>query len=138
MADDFTAFALKIGAFGTLVEVEAVSFKKKIAFQILEGVVNMTPVDTGRARGNWQVELGDTPGSNIKGTDIGTSSREAGGLTIQRGLSRISQVRLGESIWIYNNLSYVPILERGSPHGSDQAPHGMLQVTLNNVENQFR
>ncbi len=129
MTDDFTAFELKIGAFGTLVKVEALSFKKKVAFQILEGVVNMTPVDTGRARGNWQVDLGDTPGTAERPLD------RSGTRTIQRGGTQIHASQLGDSIWISNPLPYMPLLEFGY---SGQAPHGMLQVTLNNVEEQFR
>ena len=126
--DDWDRFDLQVLGFKDQTEVQATAFKKKLAFQILEGVVNMTPVDTGRARGNWQVTLGDVP------ADGELPPNKSGTRTIQRGGAQIHQVELGESLWIHNNLPYIGVLERGH---SEQAPQGMLMVTLANVESQF-
>ena len=129
MQDDFQSFSLEISSWGDLLGDQVQKVKCKIALDILGGVVGMTPVKTGRARGNWQVTLGDRPRLGIKGTDAD------GGRTVQRGAEVIGRAGLGESIWIHNNLPYIGVLERGS---STQAPHWMLRVALNSVEGMFR
>lgn len=48
---------------------------RKVALQTLSGVVLKTPVDTGRARGNWQVSL-STPLTNTV-TNDDTSGNKA-------------------------------------------------------------
>jgi hypothetical protein len=114
------------------VEIEtaqkANQFKRAVALQVLSGVVMKTPVDTGRARGNWQASI-NTP-------DVGPSTRTDpnGGTTIAEGSQEIENAGAGDDIWIHNNLIYVPVLETGT---SMQAPTGMLEVTLAEVGSQF-
>lgn len=95
---------------------------RKIAFDILNGVVLKTPVDTGRARGNWQVGIS-------KGSEEEVDSRTIAA-TIADGSSKIATVELGQAIWIFNNVPYIVFLERGS---SSQAPQGMVSVTLEEI-----
>lgn len=40
---------------------EARKFANKLASELHAGLVRATPVDTGRARNGWELELGDTP-----------------------------------------------------------------------------
>jgi hypothetical protein len=95
---------------------------RKIALDALTGVVFLTPVDTGRAKGNWQVSL-DVPAEGV--VDVIDRS---GLQTISRGQSVIAQAtRFPTVIWITNNLPYIDELENGS---STQAPNGMVAVTL--------
>ncbi len=129
--DDFDTFDLQVMGFGTLIGAEAVAFKKTVAFQILSGVIKMTPVDTGRAQNNWQVAIGDAPAPGELEATLDEN------VAIQRGLHELARVGLGDSIWINNNLAYIGVLERGGAKGSIQAPYGMLMVTLANVEAQF-
>ena len=112
-----------------VVPEKANQFKRAIALQILARVVMMTPVDTGRARGNWQV--------SINTINIGELSRldSNGPGTIQTESEKIGDVQPGDAIWIHNNLPYIHVLEDGS---SAQAPTGMLRVTLAEIESQFR
>lgn len=129
MQDDFQSFSLEISSWGDLLGDQVQKVKCKIALDILRGVVGMTPVKIGTARGNWQVTNGDRPRVGI------TLPDKDGNRTILRGAAVIGRVGVGESIWIHNNLPYIGALERGH---SGRAPHGMLRVTLNSVEGMFR
>jgi hypothetical protein len=97
----------------------------KIALELLRGIVNMTPVDTGRAKGNWYVTLG-TPatGFDWEKHDI------AGGETINDGYQTIQGLQDYGAIYLTNNLPYIIALEKGH---SKQAPAGMVQVSLDRV-----
>jgi len=57
-----------------LVPEEIVLFQKKIALEALRKLVKRTPVDTGRARGNWQVTSNSFPTEPLPGD--GGSSRQ--------------------------------------------------------------
>jgi hypothetical protein len=91
---------------------------KKLLFAGLNGLVNKTPVDTGRARGNWQVTIGSPAEGENKSGD-----------PIARGGEVIEKIeRIGSGLfYISNNVPYIEALENGH---SDQAPLGMLAVTL--------
>lgn len=83
-----------------------------------ESIVKKTPVDTGRARGNWQIGIGQdiistTPRTNKTGNVSGETNK-------------LSQVSGDETIYISNNLPYIVRLEYGS---SKQAPNGMVGLT---------
>lgn len=114
--------------------------RRNYAFALYSSIVKKTPVDTGRARGNWNISVGkdDTSVSDKKmksGLKYNENSINAKG---------------DESIFISNNLPYITTLEYGgypnpskSKTGktvggfSKQAPNGMVGVTLANNENIF-
>jgi hypothetical protein len=81
----------------------------------------MSPVDTGRFRGNWQVGLT----APVTGT-LATLDK-SGAATIARGNQVLSQAKSGGVIYINNNLPYAQRLEYG---WSKQAPSGMVRITL--------
>ena len=84
-----------------------------VAIAIDQAVVLATPVDTGRARANWQVSVIKAETDVVNGTDPGGSA------TISKGANVISRKRLGQDIFITNNLPYIVPLNEGS---SAQAP----------------
>jgi len=97
---------------------------RRIALQALEKVVNRTPVDTGRARGNWFVQIGSA------GFEVTTDTDKNGNVTISRGASVIATYADSDDfpvISIYNNLPYINRLEHGH---SKQAPAGMVAITV--------
>ena len=107
------------------VKANTVIAVKKAAIAIDQKVITSTPVDTGRARYNWLVKVGqpdtrvlDTPGSKSQGTrDALTQGREA-----------TSGYKLGDSgIYITNNLPYIERLNNGY---SAQAPAGMVERAI--------
>lgn len=81
-----------------------------------------TPVDTGRARGNWNVSVGrvDTRVREINFPDQNGALSE--------GQAQLQAWRLGGGIiFIANSLPYILPLENGS---SAKAPNGMMQHAL--------
>lgn len=88
------------------------------------GVVSLaTPVDTSRARSNWQTTIG-TP---AKGTRE-TFGEGAAQVVVGEGQSVVARWKVGRgSIYLTNNLSYIKFLDQGS---SAQAPSGMTASAL--------
>ena len=103
----------------TGVETELVV--RKIAFEVLKGVVQKTPVDTGRAKANWNLGYGS---ANRKITNNTTF--------------RLIQPPKGSGkrvIYITNHLPYINALEHGS---SKQAPRGMVGLTMLDIERSIK
>lgn len=103
-------------------ELKADVVVRKVALQIYSGVTKKTPVDTGRARANWNMNVGSIDYS------------------VDESAVEIQRPKLGEGdgekpIYITNNLPYIGALEEGH---STQAPRGMVSLTLNEVRSQFR
>lgn len=91
----------------------------------LRGVVLSTPVDTGRARGAWEVELEAATITADRGVED-----KSGALTLARGLAKMRNARGYAINWITNAVPYIGRLEDGY---SGQAPAGMVQVTANKL-----
>lgn len=127
------SFELDLRGFGQLTRLRANTVLRKVALDLLSSVVAGrpvgvgTPVDTGRARGGWQVDLNEFP----PGTD--TPLDKGGEQTIQAGNSVIAEAQNTDTIYIGNNVTYITILEYGRDDGtpgSPQAPQGMLRVAI--------
>lgn len=92
---------------------------RSVALQSLSGVTLRTPVDSGRARGNWNVSLGAIDYSQKGKFDkVGMDTISAGDL--------VMGTYNGQSVYISNTLPYIKRLENGS---SKKAPAGMVGVT---------
>ena len=122
------------------IETSVDEITRKIALIAYDGITKKTPVDTGRARGNWNFSVGNadtTVSSEGFGKSTGShvnsptppSSPKAPKITLKKGDGL-------EDIYITNNLPYIKRLEDG--HHSKQAPKGMVKVTLAEINNQFR
>jgi len=95
---------------------------RMLAFEALSRIVLRTPIDTGRARGNWNVGVGNPDhGVNLVGFD------KAGTGTINRGQAVLAAAAPDQTLYITNSLPYILPLEHGH---SGQAPAGMVMVTL--------
>ena len=122
-------FNRELSAFGEkVVPEEHLAFQKRIALDLLRRIVLRTPVDTGRARGNWQTSLGPSANSQLDIFDVN------GGGTISRGAAVIGGAQPFGLMTIFNNVDYIRFLENGS---SQQAPSGMVSVSLQEVRTQF-
>lgn len=110
-------------------------------------IVKRTPVDTGRARANWNVSKGQVDPSTTENTQASVT------------LSKVPVAEESEDYYISNNLSYIKTLEYGgypnppkrgsydkkkkrwvkkSANGfSKQAPNGMVGVTMADAQNLF-
>lgn len=99
------------------------------AIEIFSSVVKKTPVDTGRARGNWTV----SKGSKETGETNRTDKKKYGSSSAYENTEKkkLGSLNGDESIYIQNNLPYIKALEYGH---SKQAANGMVGVTLANAE----
>ncbi len=105
---------------------DIVTFQKKISIDVLTGVTLATPVNLGRARGNWILSVGSFSNTPVDINDV------TGKSTISTGLGNLSKLRPFQVVFITNNVEYILVLEGGS---SSQAPEGMVSMTLNSIRN---
>lgn len=122
-------FAIDLKKFGKVTREQARMIFQKIALDLDSRIVLGTPVDTGRARGNW------FPSLNSPSTAVDLSATDKSGAVAQGRLSGvIAGAKLGDTIWQTNNLPYILPLENGH---SGQAPEGMVDINLNAVAAQY-
>lgn len=91
---------------------------RKVAVVANQTVIMATPVDTGRARANWQVSLGAPVTTELD--DTGAQ------VALSRNKAVIESYRGGELI-LQNNVPYIGALNAGS---SAQAPAGFVEKAI--------
>ncbi len=114
-------FSKRIQQVGKEVEVNTNKAVKQTASLAQQVVILSTPVDTGRARGNWIANAG----SPI--TSPSELLSKSGAESIAANYAVIQQTKLGESVYISNNLPYINRLNDGY---SAQAPAGFVQKAV--------
>ena len=97
-------------------------FVREIALDVYSRITIRTPVDTGRARGNWFLSVGRR--STRKSEKRGFPSP---GESMAAASAELAQVQAFETIYITNNLPYINRLEGGS---STQRPNGWVAITI--------
>ena len=116
---------------------------KSTSLDMFSSIVKRTPVDTGRARGNWQISFDSVPAGEVgsaeswkrKGSEgvrapsESASSREA----FAKATAKTNAAPDAFSyVALVNNLPYIQRLEFSA--WSDQMPAGMVRVTLSEFE----
>lgn len=96
---------------------------RKTALQLQTSMVAMSPVDTGRFKGNWQ------PGIGAINADTSAGEDRTGAGVIGRTVSALGAWKPGQMIYLTNSLPYARRLEFG---WSKQAPGGMVRLTVAN------
>lgn len=91
----------------SLPEKTLVKFHKRLGLFALRSLVKKTPVDTGRARSNWQVTY-VVPAQGV----LETTDKRIGP-TISKGSQVISQLRPFTVMFITNNVAYIEVLDKG-------------------------
>lgn len=125
---DLRGFGRRMRETGRRVEENSSALVRRVALAVDSTVVLATPVDTGRARANWQVNIGspaagtrDAYATGSQGSTASANAREA----LAQGRDEISRYRPGDdSINITNNLPYIGRLNDGH---SAQAPSGFVE-----------
>ncbi len=87
---------------------------RAVALQMTSAVTKRSPVDTGRFRSNWYSSVG-APSTTVDGSGAGSNSV-------------IKGMQPGDVFYFVNNLPYAHKLEYESH--SEQAPHGMVRITI--------
>jgi len=114
-------FSKLVNDFAKEVPELAVQVTNKACLDLFTNVVMDTPVDTGRARGNWQISIGNSTGSQLNVED------KDGGATINKATSELLTDKTTAPVFIQNNLPYIKKLEYGY---SKKSPRGMLRKNL--------
>ncbi len=94
---------------------------RKVCLDLFSRVIFRTPVDEGRARGNWQCTIGNIPDGVLEVDD------KNGTVTMSRASAAVAKVRAGDVVYLVNNVPYINRLEHG---WSKQAPSGMVGITV--------
>lgn len=99
---------------------------RAITLSLFSEVVQRTPVDTGRLKGNWQVSQGAPKGGTLTSTD------KNGGTTIAAIAAGMGG--WGSETFLSNNLPYAHRIEfDGWSH--TKAPAGMVRVSFARIRN---
>ncbi len=97
---------------------------RKACLDLYRRIIERTPIDTGRARANWNIRL-----RHEDGTTENTDWQR------QLNASEFDVTVQDNQVVIYNNLIYIEALEDGH---SQQAPAGMVAVSLAEFNEFFR
>lgn len=94
---------------------------RAVSLELLGRLMRATPVDTGRARGNWNASVGSEDGT--------TNDERREQQALSEGGQRIARLRLGagERLYLSNGLPYIGKLNDGH---SQQAPAAFIQLTV--------
>lgn len=95
--------------------------RRKTTLEVFSKVVKKTPVDTGRARGNWQTTIGSPASGEIERLD------RSGAASVSEVVSVVGRSGLTDVVFLTNNLPYIGVLEYGH---SRQAPRGMVRTSI--------
>ena len=122
-------FNKKLLDFGKRLSFQQVmDFQRKIVFQIITNAVFGTPVITGRARGGWQVSIGELEIDNTENDKEGHSTIDRAKIKIERSAKKL------QIMYVLNNVEYISILEFGN---EEREPRAMLFNALQAVKSQF-
>lgn len=118
------SFSGDINKFSDRVNQAISAIVRGTSLEIYRAIVRRTPVRTGRLRANWQVQINSPAQGEINSTNAQN--------TIRAGETKIKQFRVGDTVYINNNLPYAKVIEDGriGNKGSKQAPNGMVKVTI--------
>lgn len=119
------SFSQQLAEFEAKTEYKLDLAAQKIALEAFSRVILRTPVDKGRARGSWQVQIGSVPTGTIDLND------KTGAATISKVQAAASGMEAGDVIYLASNLPYIMKLEEGH---SDQAPAGMVGLTVQELQ----
>ncbi len=103
---------------------------KNIVFDVFDGVVSNTPVDTGRARGSWNIGIGAIDPKVLPAKKKGARPYPLQ-TAYRRNFGRAAGMNQNTVAYISNSLPYIIYLEEGT---SDQAPAGMVKLTLQELK----
>lgn len=128
-----SGFSIPLAQLAEKMKLDLDTVVRKSTLEVFRGVVLKTPVDTGRARGNWNVAAG------APDTSTTPTANQARGMT---EVAKAASIAAGGIVYLANSLPYIRPLEYGQypnpPKGgkgkttggfSRQAPQGMVRLT---------
>lgn len=91
-------------------------FVRKVVLDGMTQLIRQSPVDTGRFKANWNTSIGSIEEGTTESTTVNMNKQKRG----------ISTYKLGQTMFLHNNLAYALPLEYGT---SEQAPKGWIRNT---------
>lgn len=130
--NDLNGLARRMEGHARTIERNIPKLKVRVATAVHREVVLGTPVDTGRARSNWQLSVGTPILTQIlpyaPGKGLGRSEgANAQGAIAQGQLALLKLPGEGEKVYIANNVPYINKLNAG---GSSQAPAAFVEFAV--------
>lgn len=116
-----TEFALQIDQAWAAKDQDIDDLVHEISQQALRAIVQVSPVDTGRFRGNWITSV-DTPDVSVF-AEVRSPSQ-----VIAAGEAAIMAKEKPNVIYIQNNLPYANRIENG--WSREKAPQGVVGITV--------
>lgn len=126
-------FSKRIRAIAKGVEDNASSATRSTVITVASAVALRTPVDTGRARANWQTHIGSAPSGLVAGFPQGTGGSTGAAAAAQAtsaataAMGGYTPAHSGTEVYISNNLPYIGRLNDGH---SRQAPAGFIEAAV--------
>lgn len=117
----FEKFNKQIEAFAEKANLSTSRAIRGSAVVLFRGVIQTSPVDTGRFRANWQVS-GSSPATGTK-----DSFDKSGNNTAMEMSTYVNGEKVNLEFTLANNLPYAYKLEFGY---STQAPQGMVRINV--------
>ena len=99
---------------------------RAVSLNLLRGLIRLTPVDTGRAKGNWFVSIAN-PNREIDNDRRQATAFSEGAIQIA-----LAKGRAYPTVTISNNLPYIERLNDGY---SMQAPKKFVETELDRIVN---
>jgi hypothetical protein len=126
---DIRQFIVSLDKWGDQVPRKIGQIQRAISFEVFKNVITGTPVDTGRARASWFINVASPNRDVAPERPGGTGAAE---LAAAESLGRLAEIvpeRVTgvETIYITNNLPYIVPLAEGS---SQQAPKGWVEQAV--------
>lgn len=119
------SFSLQLREFAEKASGNMTEFYRAVTISIGNSVVRLSPVDTGRFRGEWQFTVG--PATSGTGRED-----KSGSATVQQIASDVIEFKAGEVGYISNLMPYaIPLEYEGL---SKQAPEGMVRITMARIQ----
>jgi hypothetical protein len=112
--------------FVNVAENDLLTMVRIITLDAFGVIIRMSPVDTGRYRGNHRLTIGSPSDATTNNTGLGNQSEAQ---------SKIAGLQVPyTTVYIQNGLPYAEALENGS---STQAPAGIYETTFNSMAQKY-
>ena len=118
-------FNRQLDAFGKKVEQSALDRFRAMITALADELVNRTPIDTSRARTNWQSTVGVPASAEVPFVEgsYGSTAAQARKIAMASAAAAAQSVRLGNKAYLTNCVPYIRTLNGGS---SSQAPRNFV------------
>lgn len=120
-------FSAMVSKFAKQAPEQANAVIRKSTLELFTDIIMDTPVDEGRARGNWQLSFGQPTGGTVDAAGDKESDTRSSSPTVSEVTNKLNADRSNLDIYLSNNLPYIKGLEYGR---SRKSPRGMVRKNL--------